>query len=116
MVSPPSPENDINEPIDNENIDDHVESGYLNPANIPPHTDVFFVLNEVGNSGARLRNAPSISQSTIIEIVWFDAVLEYLHQFVPDNEVRGLYWLRVRTPNGTDGYISSQLVTLYGSF
>jgi len=109
MVSP-TPENDINESLGDENISDDIEYGYLNPANIPPYANVFFVLNESGNSGARLRDAPNISQSTILEIVWFDAILEYLHQFVPDDEVRGLYWLRVLTPNGTEGYISSQLV------
>jgi len=114
----PTTETNINDFIDedetgNEDIEDipnDIEYGYLNPANIPPYINVFFMLNESGSSGARLRDAPSISQSTIIEIVWLDAVLEYLHQFVQDEDVRGLYWLRVVSPSGTEGYISSQLV------
>jgi len=100
----------IDEPIiDNEVLEEY---GYLNPATISPGASVHFTLNESGASGARLRDAPSISQSTIIEIVWLDTVLLYLHQFVADDEVLGLYWLRVRTPSGTEGYISSQLVEI----
>jgi len=117
-IPTPTPETNINDydsidvGIEEEtaNIPEDVEYSYLNPANIPPNVNVFFMLNEFGSSGARLRDAPSISQSTIIEIVWLDAVLEYLHHFVPDEDVRGLYWLRVVTPSGTEGYISSQLV------
>ena len=107
-----SPDDSIEIDIENEAeiIAEYEDYGYINPANIPPGTDVFFILNESGSSGARLRDSPIISQSTIIEIVWFDTTLLYLHEYVADNEVRGLYWLRVRTPNGTEGYISSQLV------
>lgn len=67
-------------------------------------------LNEAGREGARLRDGPGIADQTIIEILWDDAELIFRNAYVPDTYVNGLFWLRVETPDGTVGYISSHLV------
>ena len=72
--------------------------------------DSTFTLNEQGRAGARLRDGPGIADQVIIEILWEDATMTFLNEYVPDTYVNGLYWLRVRTTDGTIGYISSQLV------
>jgi hypothetical protein len=72
--------------------------------------EAIFTLNEQGRDGARLRDGPGISERTIIEILWDEAELVFLNAYVPDDYVRGLYWLRVESPSGTVGYISSQLI------
>jgi len=72
--------------------------------------NAIFTLNEQGSQGARLRNGPGISGQTILEILWDDAELIYLNAYFPDEYVNGLYWLRVESPSGTVGYISSQLI------
>ncbi|MCL2198675.1 MAG: SH3 domain-containing protein [Defluviitaleaceae bacterium] len=69
-----------------------------------------FTLNEQGRAGARLRDGPGITDQTIIEILWEDTALTFLNEYMPDTYVNGLYWLRVQTPDGTVGYISSQLI------
>jgi hypothetical protein len=69
-----------------------------------------FTLNEQGSQGARLRDGPGISGQTVIEIIWDDAKLIYLNSYVPDEFVNGLFWLRVESPTGTVGYVSSQLI------
>ena len=85
--------------------------GTVNPAEWD--WDVALVLNEAGRGGAWLRNGPGISGFTVIEVLWGDVVLDYLEYYVPDDYVNGLYWLRVRTPNGNTGYLSSSLVEVY---
>jgi len=91
--------------------DRYYAAGTVNPGAWPPGASINLFLTEYGSQGARLRDGPGISGSTVIEILWDDAVLTYLHAYVPDENVRGLYWLRVRSPQGTVGYISSQLVS-----
>lgn len=71
-------------------------------------------LNEAGREGARLRDGPGISGQIIIEILWDDDTLIYLNKYVPDAYVNGLFWLRVQSPGGTVGYISSQLIEVEG--
>ncbi|MCL1884527.1 MAG: SH3 domain-containing protein [Defluviitaleaceae bacterium] len=67
-------------------------------------------LNEQGSQGARLRDGPGITDSTIIEIVWDDDELIFLNEYEPDVYVNGMFWLLVQSPSGTIGYISSQLI------
>ncbi|MCL1844141.1 MAG: hypothetical protein FWF79_10045 [Defluviitaleaceae bacterium] len=83
--------------------------GEITPSDLPAE-DALLSLNELGASGSRLRDGPGITGSTIIEILWDNDVLVYLNAFVPDAYVNGLYWLRVLSPAGTEGYIGSQLV------
>ncbi|MCL2215462.1 MAG: SH3 domain-containing protein [Defluviitaleaceae bacterium] len=88
--------------------------GTINPAGWPAESNIRLSLTEQGAQGARLRDGPGIAGNTIIEILWDDTLVTYLHSFVPDVYVNGLYWLRVRTPGGAEGYISSQLVEVAG--
>jgi hypothetical protein len=74
--------------------------------------NAILTLNESGSTGARLHSGPGITGETILEILWDDATLLYLNENVPDEYVNGLFWLRVQSPDGTVGYISSQLVEI----
>jgi len=67
-------------------------------------------LNEEGRQGARLRDGAGIAGQIVIEIVWEDDVLIYLNEYVQDVYVNGLFWLKVKSPSGTVGYIGSQLI------
>jgi len=89
--------------------------GIMNPALWQPGQTIVFALNEIGMEGTRLRDGPGIVGHTVIEILWDDSRLEYLHVFVPDPDVHGLYWLHVRSPAGTEGFISSRLVEIVDS-
>lgn len=73
--------------------------------------NITLALNDIGQQGARVRNGPGISQYNVIEILWDNAQMVYLHSFSPDQYVEGLYWLFVLTPSGVEGYVSSQLIT-----
>ena len=92
------------EPLGNMAID------WLNPATWPADDDIVFALNQQGTQGTFLRNGPGITGYSVIEILWDNDQLVYLHNFEPDPYVAGLYWLYVLSPTGTDGFISSQLV------
>jgi len=83
---------------------------WLDPYFWPADEDIVLRLNELGQAGARLRDGPGIVDRNIIEIVWQDDEMQFLHSYYPDPDVQGLYWLRVRSPHGTEGYIGSQLV------
>ena len=85
-------------------------SGFVNPVAWQTHENIILTLNEQGRPGARLRNGPGIAEYTVIEILWDNDHFLYLHSFVPDADVVGLYWLHIQSPSGTAGYISSQLV------
>ena len=109
----------------NRQSEDYVNENEINDVNIyivyPPGTVnptewdgvTMLVLNERGQGGAWLRNGPGISGFVVTQVLWGDMVLDYLNYFVPDNYVNGLYWLRVRTPDGNTGYLSSSLVEVY---
>jgi len=84
--------------------------GYVNPALWDANTNIQLQLNELGSLGARLRDAPSIANATIIGVFWDSEVFIYLHEYIPDRYVRGLYWLYVLAPNGVQGFISSQVI------
>ena len=88
--------------------------GLIDPSAFPLGEDTILALNDHGSPGARLRNGPGIAGYTIIEILWDNAHMLFLNSYVPDPDVEGLYWLRVLSPSGTDGYISSQLVEVAG--
>lgn len=75
---------------------------------------VILLLNEEGQNGAWLRSGPGISGFVVTQVLWGDVRLVYENYFVEDGYVRGLYWLRVSTPDGNTGYISSSLVEVYG--
>ena len=82
----------------------------LNPALWPADADIVFYLNEEGAEETRLRSGPGIAGYSVIEILWDNDLLVYLHHFYPDAEEFGLFWLQVLTPRGTVGYVSSRLV------
>jgi len=85
-------------------------SGNINPSTWEESDEIILQLNELGKSGARLRDGPGILAYNVIEILWDYDQMVYLHAYDPDIDVPGLYWLRVLSPGGTTGYISSQLV------
>jgi len=85
---------------------------WLSPAAWPFNADIVLYLNEVGANETRLRSGPGIAGYSVIEILWDNDKLVYLHSFYPDPYIRGLYWLRVLSPSGTEGYVSSQLVNV----
>ncbi|MCL2839721.1 MAG: hypothetical protein FWE05_03025 [Defluviitaleaceae bacterium] len=89
-------------------------AGIINPAEWVTGSNIILTLTEYGIQGARIRNGAGIAGNTVIEMLWEDAELVYLHVFDPDEYVSNLYWLWVRTPSGTEGYISSQLVEVLG--
>ncbi|MCL1787143.1 MAG: SH3 domain-containing protein [Defluviitaleaceae bacterium] len=80
------------------------------PAVWPSDADIVFYLNEEGAEETRLRSGPGIENYRVIEILWDNDLLVYLHHFYPDADDDGLFWLRVLTPGGTIGYVSSHLV------
>ncbi|MCL2500366.1 MAG: SH3 domain-containing protein [Defluviitaleaceae bacterium] len=84
--------------------------GYVNPA-LWPDTPTTLRLNEHGSGGARLREEPGFG-GVVTQMVWGGVLLEYLGGFIPDADVSGLYWLRVRLPDGLEGYIASYLIEI----
>ena len=91
------------------------DGGIINPTLWPTDEHIFLSLNEQGEPGARLRDNPGFAGSTVIEIVWGADRLEYLGVYFQDVDVNALYWLRVRAPSGTVGYIGSLLVEKIGN-
>lgn len=83
---------------------------FINPRDWQNNTTVHLFLNEQGREGTRLRDGAGISNTTVIEILWEYEALEYLHDYVPDPDISGLYWLSVKSPNGTEGFISSRFI------
>jgi len=83
------------------------------PSTIEWRENSVFRLSPQGRLGARLHSGPGIEGHTVIEILWDDAALFYLNEYVADDLVRGVYWLRVETQDGTAGYISSVFVEAY---
>ena len=102
------------EPENNDTNDLTVSGAYIpgliEPEQLPEDAAVLFVLEgSVRVSGARLRSGPG-TDSTVIEMLWGYDLMTYLGYFVPDSDVEALYWLRVRTPSGNEGYIANQLL------
>lgn len=94
---------------------DIIEEYFYTPVEVPPtpadwSANAVLALNEQGREGARLRDGPGIYGQTVLEVLWDDARLYFLGEYVPDAYVSGIYWLRVETADGTVGYISSFLV------
>ena len=73
-----------------------------------PDTNIVLELTPEGQEGTPLRSGPGIDAYHIIEMLWANDRLVYLHTYHPA-EADG-YWLRVLSPRGTEGYVSSQLV------
>jgi len=106
-----TPASDINIPTtEPDELFAYNDYGWLNPAAWPLNSEIVLYLNEVGAKETRLRSGPGIAGYSVIEMLWDNDKLVYLHSFYPDLYVRGLYWLRVLSPSGTEGYVSSQLV------
>jgi len=117
---------EIDEPTDDENDEDNEQEnneesptniytpGQISPGLFPQGEHIIFSLTEeAGSEGARLRDGPG-TDTTVIEMVFGYDLLVYLGYYVPDAGVDTLYWLRVRTSSGTEGYIASQLVEVVG--
>ncbi|MCL2187563.1 MAG: hypothetical protein FWC16_10670 [Defluviitaleaceae bacterium] len=84
-------------------------AGYLDPAVLS--AAAVLRLSPYGMDGARLRDVSGFL-GVVIGIVWGDAQLEFLGEFIPEVHVPGLYWLQVRTADGLVGYIASHLVEM----
>jgi len=112
------PDNNDNNGSTNDNEEppptDFYAPGLINPQQFPPYAQVTFALtSEAGVDGARLRDGPG-TDTTVIEMLWGYDLLIYLGYYVQDAELETLFWLKVRTPLGTEGYIASQLVEVVG--
>jgi len=106
----PNHEDDIEEPseVDEPPLNLH---GFISPSQLPLDTTISLALTEnVQEEGARLRDGPGLTDTTVIEMLWGSGQMTFLGHYVPDDDVGTLYWLRVRTPSGIEGYIGSQLV------
>jgi len=90
--------------------DETYAAGTIDPSFWGGDEHVVLYLNELGQMGARLRDGPGIRGYSVIEILWDNDQLVYLGDYQPDMYVEGLYWLRVLSPSGAEGYISSQVV------
>jgi len=91
---------------DNDDINE-----FISPGQFPLGSQVALVLAEhVQEEGARLWDMPSLSEGTVVEMLWGDEPLTFLGYYVADSDVDALYWLRVRAPSRAEGYIGSQLV------
>ncbi|MCL2571328.1 MAG: SH3 domain-containing protein [Defluviitaleaceae bacterium] len=103
-------DNEANDNDDNPATSDIYPPGMINPSQFPEGVQVILGLTlEAGYDGARVRDGPG-TDSTVIEMLWGYDLITYLGHYVPDADMETLYWLRVRTPLGTVGYIASQLV------
>ncbi|MCL2286004.1 MAG: SH3 domain-containing protein [Firmicutes bacterium] len=91
-----------------------LNTGWPGAAAWPADLEIILYLNELGQQGTRLRSGPGIADYTVIEILWDNDLLVYLYRSYPDKYEEGLYWLRVLSPTGTEGYVSSQLVGIVG--
>ncbi|MCL2362923.1 MAG: SH3 domain-containing protein [Defluviitaleaceae bacterium] len=86
--------------------------GMVRPSLFPPMTQIFLALtDEASEDGARLRDGPGTG-TIVIEMIFGNELLMYLGYYAPDEDVETLYWLRVRTPEGTEGFIASHLVSV----
>lgn len=72
--------------------------------------EVSFILTQEASEGARLRSGPGTADTVVIEMLWGDEVLIYLGHYIADADVDTLYWIRVRSRAGMEGYIASHLV------
>jgi len=96
---------------DSESPDEEYFPGILHP-NVFPEGLVHFVLTQdVREDGARLRDGPG-TNTVVIEMLFGQDRLTYLGYYAQDPDLASLFWLRVRTPSGTEGYIANQLVEL----
>jgi len=119
-IEPDEPE--IDEPeIDDESdleaepaIEDIYIPGIVSPSRFPSEGQIIFALTEAaGTEGARLRDGPGTG-TIVIEMLFGYELMTYMGYYIPDSDVATLYWLRVATPSGTEGYIASHLVTVVG--
>ena len=89
--------------------------GLVRPGQFPTNTQIVLTLTEeAARDGARLRDGPGITGTTVIEMLWGYDLMIFLDYYAADPVVEALYWLRVRTPSGMEGYIGSQLVEVAG--
>jgi len=88
--------------------------GLISPGRFPIGEQISLLLTEEAREGARLRSGPGTAGTTVIEMLWGDGLLTYLGHYVPDTDVETLYWMRVRSQSGTEGYIGSHLVEIVG--
>jgi len=86
----------------------------VTPSRFPSEGQVIFSLtDEASIEGARLRDGPGTG-TVVIEMLFGYELLTYMGYYIPDEDVATLYWLRVTTPSGTEGYIASHLVMVAG--
>jgi hypothetical protein len=100
-------ENEIQIEIENEIPPEEIFEEIIAPV-FELEENARLVLNETGRQGARLRSGAGIANQTVIEILWEDDVLIFLNESVPDEN--GLFWLKVKSPSETIGFISSRYI------
>ncbi|MCL2379037.1 MAG: SH3 domain-containing protein [Defluviitaleaceae bacterium] len=116
--------NENNEPDENQQEPDETGANdeTENHENIPgSHTPGLFpngaqtlTLTQDAREGARLRSGPGTADTVVIEMLWGDELLTYLGYYIADADVDTLYWIRVRSQAGAEGYIGSHLVEAVG--
>jgi len=114
----------VNQDDDDYNNDDAHEDladtalyipGVINPSFFPDGEAVIFSLTEEASmDGARLRDGPGTIDTIVIEMLFGHDLLIYLGHYTHDPDLETLFWLRVRTPSGMEGYIASQLLEIAG--
>ena len=127
--TPPPPENGEWLPGENGDTEnDYSENGEVyneeTPAEPPPGeaiypagdfdpsvlgADAALRLNDYGAAGVRLRDRPGFG-GVVLLMLWGEQGLVFLNEYEADTQMDGLYWLRVRTDDGMEGYIASHVI------
>jgi len=89
--------------------DEHTH-GHVRPGLFAEGAAISFVLAGEAMEGARLRSGPGTADTVVIQMLYGDDLLTYLGYYVADADVDTLYWIRVRSQSGAEGYIASHLV------
>jgi len=97
LPSPPPITSSIDPPIN-----------FPGPATWPDNVPI--TINLHGISSADIYEEPGTITGNIIETIWGNAVLHYLYQFEIDANNDAIYWLKVRSHSGTEGYVRSTLL------
>jgi len=71
--------------------------------------DAALRLNDYGAAGVRLRDRPGFG-GVVLLMLWGEQGLVFLNEYEADTQMDGLYWLRVRTDDGMEGYIASHVI------
>jgi len=124
VTTNPVEDNDYEEENSLDNGENYIDEGHETPADTvlyvpgminpsifaPGETVIFSLSEEASMDGARLRDGPGTTDTTVIEMLFGHDLLVYLGQYAQDTDLETLFWLRVRAPSGMEGYIANQLL------